>query len=290
MRLSLVSRWIIALLLFLLPTAVRAQANREFGTVTVTARPANADVFVDGERWVSPESTGPLVVQLAPGRHTIEVRAAGYRPFRTAVDVRAGDTTPVNVILPPGSPDREPANPAPSGGGPVRQVSQTPSEDGFVFAPDFRITELNHRTTGFAGFYGGYVFARQIMLGGGAYFQLDDRHSEQMSYGGAVAEWRLFYDRPVGLTLHGLAGYGQATAATFLAFNGRNMHMDPFSGRDGYRYGFSEEFWVGEPQAQVVAHFGGHIRLVGGVGYRFTSADSSNLSGVSGSISLQVGK
>lgn len=288
MRFSFVIRPLIGLVLFLVPATARAQASREFGTVTVTARPANADVFVDGERWVSPESAGPLVVQLAPGRHTIEVRAPGHRPFRTVVDVRAGETTPLNVILPSGPPAPEGHQPAPRG--PLRQVSQTSSEDGFVFAPDFRITELNHRTTGFAGFYGGYVFARQLMLGGGAYFQLDDRHSEQMSYGGAVAEWRLFEDRPVGLTLHGLAGYGQATTDVFYAFNGHNTRMDPFGGRGGYRYGFTEEFWVGEPQAQVVAHFGGHIRLVGGVGYRFTSADSSNLDGISGSVSLQIGK
>src|SRR5256885_11885640 len=32
-------------------------------------------VYVDGERWVSTDTSTALLVQLAPGRHTIEVRA-----------------------------------------------------------------------------------------------------------------------------------------------------------------------------------------------------------------------
>jgi hypothetical protein len=291
MRASLVIRSFIALALALLPATVRAQPTRDFGAVSVTSRPPNADVFVDGERWVSPEASGPLVVQLAPGRHQIEVRADGYRPFRTVVDVRAGETTPVNVVLPIGPARREAAvPPPPPGAAATPRISEVTSEDGFVFAPDFRVTELNHRATGLAGFYGGYVFGGQLMLGGGAYFQLADHHSEQLAYGGAVAEWRLFQDRPVGLNLQALAGYGQARTDVFYAFNGRNGHMDPYGPGDGYRFRVAEEFWVGEPQAQVVARFGGRIRLVAGAGYRFTSADSSNLNGVSGSVSLQIGK
>src|SRR4051812_25480702 len=203
-----------------LPAVAAAQTPGSFGIVSVTVRPATADVFIDGERWVTSDTSVPLVVRLPPGRHTIDVRARGYRPFATVVDVRAEESTPLNVILPagpadPGNPPPFAPQPPPSG---IHQVSQAPSGDGFVFAPDFKITELNHRTTGFAGMYGGAVFAGQFLLGGGAYVQLDDYNSEQMVYGGLVSEWRLFHDHPVGLTLHGLAGWGEARTGIVYAY------------------------------------------------------------------------
>lgn len=275
-----------------------AQGAGDFGSVSVNVRPPNAEIFIDGERWVTPETTGPLVVQLAPGRHTIELRAPGYRPFSSVVDVRRGETTPLNVSLPPGPVSREqlppPPPPMPPPGrqpGPIQQVSKTSSDDGFVFAPDFKITELNHRTTGFGGFYAGAVFAGQFMIGGGAYLQLDDynHNSEQMVYGGLVSEWRLFHESPVGLTLHGLAGYGEAQPTQIYGVNNR---MPVRGGHGGFYYGYGpyEGFFVAEPEAQVVARFGRSMRLVGGVGYRFTSSDFSNLDGVTGSIAFQFGR
>jgi len=176
-------------------------------------------------------------------------------------------------------------------------VSRTSTEDGLVFAPDFKITELNHRTTGFGGFYAGAVFSGQFLIGGGGYFQLDDwdHNSEQMAYGGLVSEWRLFHNSPVGLTLHGLAGYGQAQATYVYANGGHdNVQVDPrhggYYGGGYYGYGPYEGFFVAEPEAQIVARFGHSMRLVGGIGYRFTTSDFSNLDGVSGSISIQFGR
>lgn len=298
-------RFLIVSALLLLPASALAQGT-DFGTVALSYRPATAEVFIDGERWVTPESSGPLVVQLAPGRHTIEVRAPGYRPFSTVVDVRRGESTPVNVILPagqanpplfsPGPPPSAQGGPVQPGPGPIQQVSRTTSEDGFVFAPDFKITELNHRTTGLGGFYAGAVFAGQFLIGGGAYFQLDDHYSEQLAYGGVVSEWRLFHDQPVGLTLHGLAGWGQANIGYYGGYpgGGNGNHADPhhggYGGYYGYGYGGYEQFFVGEPEAQIVARFGHNVRLVGGVGYRFTTADFSHLDGVTGSIAVQFGK
>jgi hypothetical protein len=301
MRLSVIHRTIYVLIVLALTAApASAQPPSEAGSVSITVRPTAADVFIDGERWVSPDLSVPLVVQLAPGRHRIDVRAPGYRPFSTAVDIRQGESTPLNVSLSnagfmdqPPPPSGQPRQPGPPG--PIHQVSAArPSEDGFVFAPDFKITEMNHRTTGFAGFYGGVVFAGQVMIGGGAYFQLDDYPSEQMAYGGLVAEYRLFHDHPVHVTLHGLAGYG----ATNVAIYGHNQ---PYYGGYGYYgscgYGYSyyygcpyDGFFIGEPEVQVAARLGQSARIVGGIGYRFTSADFYKLNGVLGSISVQFGK
>ena len=49
-----------------------------------------------------------------------------------------------------------------------------------------------------------------------------------------------------------------------------------------------EVLFVAEPEAQVVVRFAPSARLQGGVGYRATSANG--LSGVSGSISVQIGQ
>jgi hypothetical protein len=294
MRLAVIFRTVFVLLALAAPVA--AQPGSEFGTVSVTVRPATADVFIDGERWVSPDPSKPLVVQLAPGRHSIDVRARGYRPYSTFVEIRRAESTPLNVSLPAGPPPPEfgappPPPPGPSAQpGPIRQVSSRPSGDGFVFAPDFKIADMNNRTTGFAGFYGGAVFAGRVMIGGGAYFQFDDYPSEQMAYGGLVAEYRLVKDHPVGVTLHGLAGYGATNVPIYGHHRGYNS---PYYGSCGYGYYYgcpSDGFFIGEPEVQVAARFGDTMRLVGGIGYRFTSADVYKLNGVIGSISFQFGR
>lgn len=71
-----------------------------FGTIAVRVQPAEADVLVDGERWEGPQDDEALVLQVAPGRHNIEVRRNGYRSYTAEIDVRPGQTTPLNVSLP----------------------------------------------------------------------------------------------------------------------------------------------------------------------------------------------
>jgi hypothetical protein len=151
---------------------------------------------------------------------------------------------------------------------------------------------MNHRTAGFAGFYGGVVFAGRVMVGGGAYFQVDDYPSEQMAYGGLVAEYRLVHDHPVGVTLHGLAGYGATNLPIYGHHGGYNYG---YSGSCGYGYAYYsgcpyDGFFIGEPEVQVAARFGDGMRLVG----RFTwprlqprtasSAASASSSGADSSI------
>jgi len=69
-----------------------------YGALAVRVQPADAEVIVDGESWESPEA-GDLTLQLAEGRHTVEVRREGFRPFRADVEVRRGETTTLNVSL-----------------------------------------------------------------------------------------------------------------------------------------------------------------------------------------------
>jgi hypothetical protein len=71
-----------------------------FGAIAIRVQPADAEVFIDGERWEGPAADEALVVQIAPGGHTIEVRKDGYRSYTAQLDVRAGETTPINISLP----------------------------------------------------------------------------------------------------------------------------------------------------------------------------------------------
>jgi hypothetical protein len=282
--------------LLALAAPAAAQGGSDLGTLVVTVRPTTAEVFIDGVRWVSSDPSAPLEVRLAPGRHSIDLRARGYQRFSTIVGVRPGESTPLNVSLLAGSTPpqlRAPSAPPSARPGQIQQVSTLePSGDGFVLAPDFKFTEMNNRTTGFAGFYAGAVFAGRVMLGGGAYFQLDDYASEQMAYGGFVAEYRLFHDHPVGVALHGLAGFG-ATSVPIYGHGGRYGYYGYYS-NCGYGYAYYgcpyDGFLIGEPEVRVAARFSDSLRLVGGIGYRFTSSDFYRLNGLVGSISVQFGR
>jgi hypothetical protein len=169
--------------------------------------------------------------------------------------------------------------------GPIQQTSVQPSGDGWMIAPDFKITSLNHQTTGLAGIYGGAVFAGKLLVGAGAYWQLDSYYSDHLAYGGAVVEYRFLSNAPVGISVHGLAGYGQLWNSYGYGGGGHGGYYGGYP--NAYPY---EGFFVGEPQLQVVARFGPGVRLVGGVGYRFTTSDVRNLDGVTGSFSLQFGR
>jgi hypothetical protein len=73
-------------------------------TLSIRVQPAGADVTIDGERWQGPEDGERLLVQVAEGRHTIEVQKSGYRRFTTEIQARRGETVPLNVAL---TPERE---------------------------------------------------------------------------------------------------------------------------------------------------------------------------------------
>ena len=57
-----------------------------------------AEVLIDGQPWATTEE-GHFVVQLPAGRHRVDIRRQGYRPFATDVDLRPRQTRPLNVTL-----------------------------------------------------------------------------------------------------------------------------------------------------------------------------------------------
>jgi len=284
-----------AALILLTPAAFAQPPDAgDLGTVSVRVQPVRADVVVmiDGERWVSPQTDGRLVVQLPEGRHAVEIRAPGYRTFSTIVDIRRSETTPLNVSL-SAAPESAPAPqpPAPATG--IRQIADG-GENGFAIAPDYRITEVGHRTAQFAGVYGGRVFDRQLLIGAGGYWQVNPTNTLRMAYGGAVVEWRVWAERTISFTAHGLAGYGQARDDRIFVFEPRRGDQHVFGDlgndiRDGRPRRWSDGFFVAEPEAQIVARFGSRVSLRAGVGYRVTSG-REDLNGVSGSVSVVFGR
>ena len=81
------------------PGAPGGAQPSEYGTLAIRVQPGGADILVDGELWHGPEGQDRLVVDVAEGQHTIEIRKAGYRTYVTGVDVRRGETKQVNVSL-----------------------------------------------------------------------------------------------------------------------------------------------------------------------------------------------
>ncbi len=73
-----------------------------YGAVAVRVQPADADVFIDGERWDTPAGQNRLLVELSEGTHRVEIRKAGFKTYTSSVTIRSGETVTLNVSLPSG--------------------------------------------------------------------------------------------------------------------------------------------------------------------------------------------
>jgi hypothetical protein len=69
------------------------------GLLAIRVQPGDAELFIDGERWEASPGDQRLLVEVSEGRHVVEIRMSGYRPFSTEVVVRPRQTTPLNVSL-----------------------------------------------------------------------------------------------------------------------------------------------------------------------------------------------
>ena len=75
------------------------QPSSSYGTLAIRVQPGDAEVVIDGEIWHGPDSQDRLIVDVAEGRHTVEIRKTGYRTYVTEAQVRRGESTPLNVSL-----------------------------------------------------------------------------------------------------------------------------------------------------------------------------------------------
>ena len=86
----------------------------------------------------------------------------------------------------------------------------------------------------------------------------------------------------------GYYGYNQGVYVDPRGRNGRSVVVVPPGYAYGYPYHYYDAFFIADPEAQLVIHFGSGVRLQGSVGYRATS--TSSLNGVTGGISVQIGR
>jgi len=167
-------------------------------------------------------------------------------------------------------------------------------ESGFLFAPDFKLTDVDGDFGILTGGYGGWVIDRRFLLGGGIYTLANGSESESMTYGGGVFEYFLNEGALVNVSLRGLVGGGSATlGGRFPGLDldlgrrpgfgldvpgfGRNVggFVDDLRGRfedrfgDGFSFSRSTSFFVAEPGADVILNISETFRLSFGGGYRF---------------------
>jgi hypothetical protein len=161
------------------------------------------------------------------------------------------------------------------------------AQQGFVIAPEFKVSRFDGSKAQFAGVYGGVTVGRGFLLGGGIYTRTNGSRNRGMTYGGAVVGWQLWSDQPVGLSLRGLFGPGRGTSTQTITLTDMDRHTVVSQTR-----AFSSDFFVAEPQADLLFQFTKHLRLDIGGGYRLTSRSRFNndrFSGASGSVALRIG-
>lgn len=173
-------------------------------------------------------------------------------------------------------------------------------DNGFVIAPDFKFTDVDGRFSNLAGAYGGWVINRKLLLGGGLYTLTNGPDPMGMTYGGGVVEYFVNSGSLVNFSVRGLVGGGSATLGgpfddfpidlrRFGDFHvnlpgfGRgslnslfNRFRGSFPDRDFpfFDLNQSADFFVAEPEANVMLNVTERIRLSFGGGYRFIGGAS----------------
>lgn len=178
------------------------------------------------------------------------------------------------------------------------QTSQGPMivervHNGFLVAPDFKFTEIDHKSSGLAGGYAGVVLDEHFFIGGGGYVLATERRGRDLAYGGLVLQWLGGGTDTLGFGAKMLLGGGSAeSSGTVQVLQRGRLISEPFRSR--------QNFLVAEPELNARVRIASHLRLAVGAGYRFTGNDrgrrnggfdipGSRLSGAVGSIALQIG-
>jgi hypothetical protein len=83
------------------PAPVEPNAGDEarYGSVAIRVQPLDADVLIDGEHWATSTGEERLVVELAEGRHHVEVQKDGFQRYSNDIQIRRGQTVSLNVSL-----------------------------------------------------------------------------------------------------------------------------------------------------------------------------------------------
>ncbi len=207
----------------------------------------------------------------------------------------------VVVLLVGATSARAQTSPAPAGQAPlVLERIHNP----FVVAPDYKVTDLDGQLGQLAGAYAGRLLADQVLVGGAAYWLADGHDGTRLTYGGVLVGWSSSPQRWLRFGARGLVGVGTARLETnfagplvpgappqtFARFGSRGVPGVQNAPRT-IRVLVQDDFFVFEPQANLLTSVTDHIALDWCAGYRvvgFTDALEERLDGATGSVALQL--
>jgi hypothetical protein len=219
------------------------------------------------------------------------------------------------LVATAGGVSAQPADPTPAAstrGSQSSSVLLERIESGPAIAPEFRVTEVDDRTARLAGVYGGWVTDHTVLVGAGGYWLTHASKTFKFWYGGAVVEWLVLSDRPIGFSVRGLVGLGEARLSDPLSAifveerdDGRVWvwRLGPRFGRrvagrlvesqaGEMRVVFDEGFFVAEPQVNLLVRVTRWLRFNVGASYRAVGGAggvNERLRGPAGSVAVQIG-
>jgi len=173
---------------------------------------------------------------------------------------------------------------------------------GVLIAPDFKVTRFDGRTSELVGGYGGWLSDKTFFVGGGGYWLANGSRDRRLAYGGLVLQWMGRGGQTIGYSIKGLIGGGESTVSRTVTQTIRFPDLRRLNdgrieaGRQPQSITTSvrtrQDFFVGEPEADVVVRITKTLHLTVGAGYRFIAAergDENRLRGAVGTIGLQLG-
>lgn len=200
---------------------------------------------------------------------------------------------------------------------PAPEPHQTPMriervETQIVVSPDYKFTQVGDDTGQLAGVTVGYLIEDALFIGGAGYWLVTGAPGWDLAYGGAVVGFRMPAADRIAFGARGLVGIGSATLHTTFAEvmpnhdwppigvpmgHGSRWHLPVAGGGWAYNTGdtrvdVSEDFFVFEPQGDVLFTITRHIRFGVSGGYRVTGgADAldDRLNGATGTLYVQFG-
>jgi hypothetical protein len=170
-----------------------------------------------------------------------------------------------------------------------------------VVAPDYKVTDIDGWTGQLMGGYAGWLADNHLLVGGAGYWLVNPNDEHGMWYLGALAGWQARGDRAIGFGARGLVGFGQARLSTqypYYAYADPHGSYPHYPGnRPGTSPGmttviFDQDFFIFEPQGNVLVRLADRVFIDAGVGYRVIAAANGwedRLRGVSGSVAIRFG-
>lgn len=167
-------------------------------------------------------------------------------------------------------------------------------ENTFIFAPDFKYTQVDGYDGFLLGGYSGVLLDKKFFLGGGGYWMVNGDDIHELAYGGVIAEWHLLRGHSASVTVGGLGGFGVGRVAYAYTRNDYPGVPMPHHAYGGYGYwGYGDYgFMVGEPQVSVVFRISDGASVAANVGYRFVAfanGQEDHFRGLTGGVSIRFG-